>query len=1543
MDSFENLDHLGEVAVIGMAGRFPGAKDVDQFWTNLCSSVESISFFTNEDMEASGIARELYENPKYVKAKGWLEDSDQFDAPFFGLNPREAEIMDPQQRIFLECAWEALENAGYDSSRYKGRIGVFAGCGMNTYIFNILSNPAVMELVGGFQIMIANDKDFLPTIASYKLNLTGPSVNVQSACSTSLVAVHLACQSLLNGECDIALAGGVSMSCPPRSGYLYNEGDIHSPDGHCRAFDAKAQGTLDGEGVGIVVLKRLKPSLADRDRLCAVIKGSSINNDGSAKAGYTAPSQDGQAQVIAETLELAGVEPEQVSYIEAHGTGTALGDPIEVAALTQAFRAKTRKEHFCAIGSVKTNIGHLGAASGIAGFIKTVLCLQHRKIPPTLHFDQANPATDFVHSPFYVNKGLLEWRATNGARRAGVSSFGIGGTNAHVILEEAPVPARCAESRPWQLLLFSGRTEEALNQISSNLVKHLRNNTALNFPDVAYTLQTGRKRFSWRRSVVCQKVDDGIFALDKPDTERVLTRVSEADELPVVFMFPGGGAQYLNMGLDLYRHEAVFRQEIDRCTEFLQPILGLDIRNVIYPKPEESEDMGLQIRKSHLALPALFAVEYAMAKLFMSWGIYPSAMIGHSLGEYAAATLAGVFSLEDALSLVALRGKLYAQLPPGAMVSVSEAESEVRKFLGEDLSVAAINGPSQCVVSGAAESIDQFSRLLSARGIEWHLLQIDVAGHSEMVNCILATFQEFLKQVRLQPPAIPFISNVSGTWITSAQATAPEYWAKHLRETVRFREGAEALLEEGDKAFLEIGPGRTLSTLIKVQLGCTQNHVVLSSMRHPYDGTADTGFLLKALGEFWLAGGRIDWEGFYRNEPRSHETLPTYPFERNRYWIDGGSDVRGYEAGRKGARISKKRDIADWFYVPTWKESVGPRRERKEDKDGTSSLVLLFVGEREFGSALGSRLTQAGRRVITVVAGSGFKKLDNSTYIFDPSRHHEYADLIDDLLRTVGPPDEVVHLWNIEIHEGANYCDRGFYSLLFLAQALAKRAVFTPLRILAVTANLQDVTGEEIICPEKATILGPCEVIPQEYPNIRSQIVDIVTPPSGSLQEEQLLEALQAELDAEPLDPVIAYRGSHRWLQVFLPLKLREAEAEKLPWRQRGVYLITGGLGGVGLTFAEHLARAVHAKLILVGRTPFPPRGEWESLAEMPDQGLKLQQQLRRLLELEQIGAEVRVITADVAEPSQIRGAVQFALEEFGVIHGVIHAAGIIGEDQVTTILDATTANCEQQFRPKITGAVALEGALRGIELDFCVLVSSLSSVLGGLGYSAYSAANAFMNAFARQLGQRNRSRWVSVDSDIWQSGQQSSYAETWAQLPMSASEGFEAFQRALLLRGHSRVTISTGDLAHRLEQWINFAPSRLPGRNDALPAAGQYARPVMQNAYLAPSTDIERVVVSILEACLGIDQIGIHDNFFDLGGQSLIATRVVAALRDSFQVEISLRALFEKPTAAAMAKTIETIGQESGVDVARIAQLTNQISALSDDEAHATLAAKKG
>jgi acyl transferase domain-containing protein len=713
---------------------------------------------------------------------------------------------------------------------------------MSTYLlYNLSPNQELMESAGFLQTLIGVDKDYVPTRVSYKLNLKGPSVSVGTACSSSLVAVHLACQSLLSGECEMALAAGVSVKVPQNELTLSPEGII-SPDGQCRAFDAKANGTIGGNGIGVVVLKRLEDALADRDCIYAVIKGSAINNDGALKVGYTAPSEDGQVRVIQAAQVMAEVEPETITYMETHGTGTPLGDPIEIAAMTRAFRATTDKKGYCAIGSVKTNIGHLDAAAGIAGLIKTVLALHHKLLPPSLHFETPNPQIDFENSPFYVNTKLSEWKANGTPRRAGVSSFGFGGTNAHVILEEAPpieadsdppqppflrgensvkVPLfkgdlggspglkiRPTPSRLQQLVVLCAKTSSALETATANLANYLEQHPDQNLADVAYTLQVGRRAFEYRRMIVAQDINDAVEALKSADSQRVFTQFQKASNSPVAFMFPGQGAQYVNMALKVYHQEQTFREQVDYCCKLLEPHLGLDLRQVLYPNAEQIEAVRTKLEQTNLAQPALFVIEYALAKLWQSWGLQPVALIGHSIGEYVAACLAGVFSLEEALKLVAVRSQLMQQQPRGAMLAVSLSAAEVQPLLGQHLSLAANNAPSLCVVSGSCEFVDELENQLKAKDVDCRRLHTSHAFHSEMMDSILASFREQVQKINLKPPQIPFVSNVSGKWITAAEATDPSYWVKHLRQTVRFSEGLAELIKKSQPILLEVGPGR---------------------------------------------------------------------------------------------------------------------------------------------------------------------------------------------------------------------------------------------------------------------------------------------------------------------------------------------------------------------------------------------------------------------------------------------------------------------------------------------------------------------------------------------------------------------------------------------------------------------------------------------------------------------------------------------------------------------------------------------------------------
>ncbi|MDQ1354640.1 MAG: polyketide synthase PksJ, partial [Acidobacteriota bacterium] len=855
-----------EIAVIGMSGRFPGARDIDEFWENLKNGVESLRFYSDEELLEAGVDPVLLENPEYVKAGGGLlQDFEYFDASFFGYSPNEATVMDPQVRIFHECIWEALEQAGYDPGAYKGKIGLYAGASSSTSWESLVAMSGKADEVGRFAAGSLACGDFLCTRIAYKLDLKGPVYAVQSACSTSLAAIDMACRGILTGQCNMALAGGVSVKgLREVRGYLFKEGMIRSPDGHCRAFDAKAKGIAGGEGAGVVVLKLLEEALTDQDTIHAIIKGSASNNDGSRKVGYTAPSVEGQAEVIRAAHLAAEIDPESITYIETHGTGTPLGDPVEIEALKQGFR--TNKKGFCLIGSVKTNVGHLDTAAGVAGFIKTVLALEHQQIPPSLHFETPNPKIDFENSPFRVNTTLRGWKRGDYPRRAGVSAFGIGGTNAHVVLEEWEKNASGGQgaflkNRPldpqktfYYSLLLSARTPSALDKMTENLAVHLKNNPHTDLNDVSYTLQVGRKAFRYRRILVCDNIDRTIEALTTTDSTGMLSFQANEKSPSVFFLFPGQGSQYVNMGLGLYEQEPVFRQEMDRCFEILKPITGYDIKTIIYPSLGDNKNNRTYesyktniINQTEITQPVIFIIEYALARLLMSWGIKPNAMIGHSIGEYTAACLAGVFSLEHALKIVALRGKLMQQVPPGAMTGVSISEEQLRALLKTNTAVspAAINSPSNCTVSGTQQSVEEFERQAKEKGYCLRPLHTSHAFHSDMMNPILKPFEEAFKHISLNIPGIPYLSNLTGDWITGEQPLDPTYWSNHLRKTVRFSDGVKELLKIENSVFIEVGPGRVLSTFVKEHDPGNTGRQVINLVRHPQEETTDVYFLYR--------------------------------------------------------------------------------------------------------------------------------------------------------------------------------------------------------------------------------------------------------------------------------------------------------------------------------------------------------------------------------------------------------------------------------------------------------------------------------------------------------------------------------------------------------------------------------------------------------------------------------------------------------------------------------------------------------------------------
>jgi acyl transferase domain-containing protein/acyl carrier protein len=1313
-----------DVAIIGMAGRFPGADSLDELWEILRAGRESVTHFTDDELRAAGVPDALLADPGYVKSSGKLRDVQHFDAGFFGYSPREAEVLDPGHRLFLECAWEAMESAGWSPERVAGRVGVFAGTGHPAYTENnIVPNAELMQSIGGMQALLAGGKDFIATRTAYKLGLRGPALSVQTACSTSLVAVHLSVQSLLSGESDMALAGGASVAVPQEGGYFYAPGSILSPDGRCRAFDVQSAGTLGGSGVAVVVLKRLSDALRDGDPVRAVIKGSAINNDGDNRVAYTAPGVEGQSAVISEALAAADVDPETIGYVEGHGSGTDLGDTIEIAALTRAYRAHTDRVGFCAVGSVKSNVGHLDAAAGVTGLIKTVLALEHGEIPPTVHFTAPNPKLDIERSPFFVSSQLRPWTTDGHPRRAGVSSFGIGGTNAHVILEEAPRRAPSGPSRAWQLLPFSARSPRALDAAADRLAEHLAAHPDLPLADVAFTLREGRRAFPCRRAVVVRAGEDAAKLVRERTPDRTVAGLAEGGSRSVAFLFPGLGDHYPNMARGLYEAEPTFRAEVDRCAGILEPLLGTDIREVLFPgdAPSDQAAGGLDLRammgraaavdpaaerlnQTELAQPAVFVIDYAMARLWMSWGIVPEAVIGHSLGEYAAACIAGVLPLEDALALVADRARMIQQLPAGSMLAVSLDESAVRPFLGADLAIATVNAPGLTVVSGTEDAIAAVEARLTDAGHTARRLPTTHAFHSPMMAPVAEQLAARVAQATLRAPSIPMISNVTGSWISDAEATDPAYWTRHLLGTVRFADGIAELLREPGRVLVEVGPGQTLSTFVRQRPAAEDEHAPLAivpSLRYAYDRKPDAQFLAEALGRLWVAGVEADGPAYRANERRLRVPLPTYPWEKQRYWVDAPT-WDGAEPARL-ADTSRRADPADWTYLPTWTRTASPAAQAE------SRTVLLVGTPGPSHDALKFALDRAGNRVSVVRPG-------------DRLGAH--------------PPDAVVFTSALEDARGA------FGELLRLADALS---ALGETQLILVTAGAEEVTGDEAVSPAAAALAGAARVIEQEYPVLRCRVIDL---PSASLSADGA-RRLAAEVVSGAEDFAVAFRGRHRWVRGF-----RAARPAAVPPRPGQASVLVGPLDGRNRQIAQALAEKPGTRIALVS-------GEVDA-------------DLAR--SLEERGAEVLSVTADPADAAALANALKEVEARFPSIGTLLFSADPGPLADLAGIAE-WTAEWTAQLAAYEARLEALATALQGHAIGAVLVESSLAGVLGSVARVRLAAANALTDGFAAAHG------WTSVAWDAWNTGDSDAAGIAPAEIPaaLRAALAFAGEPRVLV------------------------------------------------------------------------------------------------------------------------------------------------------------------
>jgi acyl transferase domain-containing protein/thioesterase domain-containing protein/acyl carrier protein len=1326
-DSIEGAQPSEKIAIVGMAGRFPSARNVAQFWKLLENERMGTRWFTESEMRSDGVSLKDLSNPNYVRAANYLADMECFDAGFFGFSPREASILDPQHRHFLECAWEAFEDAGHMPEHFDGRIGVFAGSGMQAYLpLNLLTNPDLVEEVGMFLLRhTGNDKDFLTTRLSYLLDLQGPSVAVQTACSTSLVAVHQAAASLLSMECDMAIAGGVTVELPHRHGYIFEEGEVQSPDGLCRPFDDDSKGTVFGSGAALVVLRRLEDAIADGDDIRAVVLGSAVNNDGAQKAGYLAPSVDGQAEAAAEALAVANVPASTIGYLEAHGTGTPVGDPIELAGLTQAYGEGGIS--FCGIGSVKSNIGHLDTAAGATSLIKVVEALRHELIPATLHYKKPNTRFNLGESAFYIVDQNQQWPRGTTPRRAGINSLGVGGTNAHVIVEEAPIRGETIDDDSWKLIPFSARTKTSLDDLQEKWRDFIISGDVPPIADIAFTLREGRREFSVRKTIVARNNTDLADALlhQRPNW---ISEGSVPKEKPeIVFMFPGGGAQYPGAGADLLKSSPVFKNAIDECFHVMPALAPKDLYSVMFDNDINDETARGKMEMSSYAIPALFVLEYAYARLWQGWGVEPSSILGHSVGEYAGAVIADVMSVADALKIVTWRGKVMDAAEAGAMSVIPASMNKVAELIGDSLDIAALNAPDLCVVSGEIGRINALESRLKGTEYEATRIRINVAAHSRILDNQLENFRTGIEGVNLKQPAIPFISSMRGDWSEAEDFSTVDYWVKHLRHTVLFADAVETILKKPDQILLEVGPGKTLGPLAEMSHGEHEPLAVIASGRPPKDMENDMAVALNAAGSVWAHGGPLNWNKL-NGAKGQRVSLPTYAFAKERHWVEPGIGIGVAGESEKEASIHLERiaNPDNWFLSPVWNLAPIPPAETNS---GASWLV--FAGVDPLSQTVLKQLEDRRENVIVVRAGPAFSQ-DGNDYQIIPDQAEDYETLINNLPDL---PDHIVHCWSMD-RLGEVQATKVFDSAFLLCRTLQAVDPDDEIRISFIGANAFSVLGERTEYPECGTLLGPVRVAPREVPSLVIKYLDMENEEDPSWNASAILE----EHDGATSEDSIAFRERKRFcrdfarigatIQTDLPSKIKE----------NGSYVVTGGTGGIGLELAKYLG-AAKANIALISRTKMPKKSDWSKVLKREPNTL-VAQAIQVAKSVEKMGGRVLFVSADVSHKKSIENALKNIREDFGDINGLFHGAGTMDD---APMMAKTTEDAHRVMSAKVVGGENLSRLLPEGMLDFFAVFSSTSVITAPPGQVDYVAANSYLESLAA-----SRKDGLTISWGVW-------------------------------------------------------------------------------------------------------------------------------------------------------------------------------------------------
>lgn len=1505
MTSTKKYDGL-EIAIIGISGRFPDSNNYRQFWQHLKDGKELIKTFTDEELKKGGVSEKTLRDSSYVKSVGVINNKDHFDAGFFGYSPSEAAFMDPQIRLFHEHCWETLEDAGYAAMTDKQKIGVFAGASVNDNWKLYTYSKAAESGVDPFYLSMISSHRFMTTLTSYKLNLRGPSVFIDTACSTSLTAVQLACRSLLTRDCSMALAGGVSIKTLQNKGYFYQEGMVSSDDGHCRTFDAAANGTASGEGIGVVLLKRLSEAIRDRDHIYAVIRSAALNNDGNLKVGYTAPSVKGQADCIRSAQKMAGIDPRSITYIEAHGTATKLGDPIEIRALNEAFNVGG-EDKYCAIGSVKSNMGHLDAAAGVSGLIKTALSLKNRQIPASLYFEKPNPEIDFAGGPFYVNTSLQDWIPANGfPLRAGVSSLGIGGTNAHLILEEAPDVEEDDTGRADKILTISGKTADAVNRYTEKLRNFLLTEESVNLDDLCYTLQLGRKHFSFRKSIVFKEHAELVALLDTTKTREQLIKSKESNN-EVVFLFSGAGSQYVTMGKGLYLHESLFKAEMDKGFELLQQLTGENYKSIFYPETTGDYRINNMLHTQ----PAIFLFEYALAQLVLSYGIQPRFMIGHSIGEYVAACISGVFSYEDALKLVVKRGELMNSLANGAMLSVPVNEETGRTFLDKEISLAAVNGLEQIVFSGSIPAINELAARLEAKDISSARLHATHAGHSYMMEEILDEYRDEIKNTKRDIPQLPFISGLTGNFITNEECLSVDYWVRHMRETVQFSSGITTLLSTSDNLiFLELGAGNALTSLLKQRKTAVTSFTALNLIKHPKEEEEDLKYFTERIGQLWSRGVEPDWKAWYGSEKRRRISLPTYSFEPISYPAEVNPFENGFATNTGIGGENNKQELKDWIYYPSWKRKLSfavPKEEVKES-------YLFFSCDTAFAEPVKTALINAGNEVTEIFHGASYEQISRNSYVIDPTAANHYTRLFEELQKENIVFTDIIYSWAMaaEQQQGALLADKdlhlAYLGLVKILQGLPKQQEQAVKKISVITNGLHKVLGMEKAAYIQALVLGLVRVIPQEYA-IPCFNIDIDREASDFLPG--LLTELSKDADSEVR--ITALRYGQRWLEDFQPYT-GEIVLDKTALKQKGVYLITGGLGNVGYTLAKHLLENYEAKVVLTGRK---------------DLSAAAGDRLERWNQLKNISPDITYVCADIADAAHLEIIITGIESNQGIINGVIHAAGITDDEYFELISDITQERALSMFGAKVKGVESLHKSFKHRSPDFVWLCSSLSVLLGGLSYASYVSANAYLNHFM-EANAAELTNWRCIVLGGLLFNQQDLAKEN--ELNRSAMKGeevVELFEWSLSEENRAPVIFqATGDLITRIKHANTIKVEVSAVQQPDEPVLNKFERPDLSTSYAEPVTGTELKLKTIFEDFFGIAGIGTKDYFFELGGDSLKGMMLLKRIKHEFNINLPLRDFLFNANIGSIAEKIDgLVNQTSSADaqVLKIEHLKDQ------------------